>query len=99
MENVPIEDRSIPGVTAKSLAWFFGGVISVIISVMWSAFSIKSDVKDGNTKIENLAAEVQNVKEAVKTGETDRKTMSLQIQALQLQVTRLEAQMNERKNP
>ncbi|HEX8334512.1 MAG TPA: hypothetical protein VF622_17945 [Segetibacter sp.] len=81
----PIEERSIPGVTAKYLMWFFGGVISVIVTVMGTHYSTMAKIEQNATKWETLATEIKALRD-------DQKTMQVTIQTIQLQIATMQAQ-------
>lgn len=92
-----LEERAIPGVTAKGLIWFFGGVIVVIISVVLSAAGIKSDMRDYQTvtagQISTLNYKLDELRQKVLDGDSDRRTIQLQMQSMQLQIARLEEKL------
>ncbi len=89
-EIIPIENRNFP-ITAKQLAIFIGGIISVIITVMGTYYSITSKIDDNSSKWEALLTETKTIRE-------EQKTMQISIQTMQLQIATMQAQYNFKNN-
>lgn len=85
MENQNLEDRPIPGVTAKQLVIFLGGIISIIITVMATYYSLKEQNTSNSNKLELLQGDGKIRDEQIKT-------IQLQIQTIQLQIATMQAQ-------
>ena|SRR5438105_10007440 len=96
-----IEDRQIPGITAKGLVWFFAGVIAVIISVMTFSFRIenKLDSSDNIAKAQYnlIISNIEQMKQKITDGDAERKTLQVQVQTLQLQMARFDEKLGEGK--
>lgn len=68
-----IVDKEIRGVTAKTITWFLGGIISVIITVMGTYFSIirkmdtinviQSNVNLINARVDKNIDDIKEIKQ------------------------------------
>lgn len=84
-----LENRPIPGITAKQLVWYMGGVISLIIAIMMSYTSMKASQADSAREIDALKqnlitanVQIDNLKTNIQTNKTDIQSALFQIELL-----------------
>ena len=71
--QVDIIQRPIPGISAKTLIWFFVGIFSVIITVLSTYFNlcakidavsnVKNDIITTNYKVELNSTEIKDIQQ------------------------------------
>ena len=88
-----LENREIPGITAKQLVWYMGGVISIIITVMMSYASIKASLSDNSKDLEALRKNSELRDTQVETLKLDIQTLKLDIQTIKFEVQALQQKM------
>jgi hypothetical protein len=72
-ERKEIFDKELRGVTARNIAWFVGGIVTVLITVMTTYFSIirkldglnviQNSVNVISTKVENNTEDIKNIQQ------------------------------------
>jgi hypothetical protein len=72
-ERKEIFDKELRGVTARNIAWFVGGIVTVLITVMTTYFSlirkldglnvIQNSVNVIYTKVENNTEDIKNIQQ------------------------------------
>lgn len=82
-----IENKEIRGVTAKTIVWFFGSSISIIISITFSYLGLKADIKDARD-IQTNTAKIQDIIINNLKAQTD--LMQAQMKEINIRVANLE---------
>lgn len=72
-EKKEIIDKELRGITARNLAWFIGGIITILITVMTTYFSIvrkldglnviQNNINVISTKVENNTEDIKNLQQ------------------------------------
>lgn len=72
-ERKGIIDKELRGITARNLAWFIGGIITILITVMTTYFSIvrkldglnviQNNINVISTKVENNTEDIKNLQQ------------------------------------
>jgi len=79
-----LEDKQV-AITVKQLGIYIAGVVAVMLTIMSTYYSLKSDLSDGRRSMEILATDGHTRDEQIKT-------IQLQIQTIQLQIATMQAQ-------
>jgi hypothetical protein len=74
-EKKEIIDKELRGVTARNLIWFMGGIVTVLVTVMTTYFSIirkldglnviQNNVNVISTKVENNSEDIKNLQQHI----------------------------------
>lgn len=56
---IPIERREIKGITIKTAYLIIAGTILICTTIMGTFYSLKTDVKDNNNKIEEVHTQLE----------------------------------------
>jgi cell division protein FtsL len=74
-EKKEIIDKELRGVTARNLIWFIGGIVTVLVTVMTTYFSIirkldglnviQNNVNVIGTKVENNSEDIKNLQQHI----------------------------------
>jgi cell division protein FtsL len=74
-EKKEIFDKELKGITARNLAWFMGGIVTILITVMTTYFSIvrkldglnviQNNVNVISTKVENNTEDIKNLQQHI----------------------------------
>ena len=72
-EKKEIIDKELRGITARNLVWFIGGIITILITVMTTYFSIvrkldglnviQNNINVISTKVENNTEDIKNLQQ------------------------------------
>jgi hypothetical protein len=72
-EKKEIIDKELRGVTARNLIWFMGGIVTVLVTVMTTYFSIirkldglnviQNNINVISTKVENNSEDIKNLQQ------------------------------------
>jgi hypothetical protein len=72
-EKKEIIDKELRGVTARNLTWFIGGIVTVLVTVMTTYFSIirkldglnviQNNINVISTKVENNSEDIKNLQQ------------------------------------
>lgn len=72
-EKKEIIDKELRGVTARNLIWFMGGIVTVLVTVMTTYFSIirkldglnviQNNINVISTKVENNSDDIKNLQQ------------------------------------
>ena len=87
-EEKEIQDRYIPGLTAKQLVWFLSGVISIIITIMMSYNGIQNSLKVNENALLDLRKNDEIRATKIETLQNDFQTIKLQIALIQQQLNK-----------
>ncbi len=80
-----LEDRHIPGITAKGLAWLIGSVITIVIAVMGATISINKNIGKVDSSVQAVSYKVETMQKQGEARDTEIKLINDQIKELQLQ--------------
>jgi hypothetical protein len=74
-EKKEIIDKELRGVTARNLLWLMGGIVTVLITVMSTYFSIirkldglnvmQNNINVMSTKVENNTEDIKNIQQHI----------------------------------
>jgi cell division protein FtsL len=74
-EKKEIIDKELRGVTARNLIWFMGGIVTVLVAVMTTYFSIirkldglnviQNNINVISTKVENNSEDIKNLQQHI----------------------------------
>jgi hypothetical protein len=74
-EKKEIIDKELRGVTARNLIWFMGGIVTVLVTVMTTYFSIirkldglnviQNNINVISTKVENNSEDIKNLQQHI----------------------------------
>jgi|SRR6185312_9834991 len=72
-EKQEIIDKELRGITARNLTWFIGGIVTILITVMTTYFSIvrkldglnviQNNINVISTKVENNSEDIKNLQQ------------------------------------
>lgn len=82
----PIEERNIPGVTAKGLIWIMGGIIALIVMVMGAYFGITGKLDKSSMNQEMIKTEMEIMKAEIKTVQINQQSTKEALSIIQFQV-------------
>lgn len=74
-EKQEIIDKELRGITARNLTWFIGGIVTILITVMTTYFSIvrkldglnviQNNINVISTKVENNSEDIKNLQQHI----------------------------------
>lgn len=72
-EKKEIIDKELRGITARNLTWFMGGIVTILITVMTTYFSIvrkldalnviQNNINVISTKVDNNSEDIKNLQQ------------------------------------